>query len=52
VASGIKALWNFSPTQLVVPKRILMYHEHIALGLSVLAYHMSSRVPQAAAARP
>jgi len=47
VANGIKAIWNFSPTQLTVPKRVLVYHEHISLGLSVLAYHMNGRVSPA-----
>jgi redox-sensing transcriptional repressor len=46
VAAGVKAVWNFSPTQLTVPKRVIVYHEHIALGLSVLAYHLNGRVSQ------
>lgn len=40
VDAGVKAIWNFSPTQLVAPKRVLVRHEHISLGMSVLGYHL------------
>jgi len=45
VTAGVKAIWNFSPIQLTVPKRVLVYHEHISLGLSVLAYHLKQENP-------
>ncbi len=40
VAVGIKAIWNFSPTQITVPSEVLVRNEHISLGLSEIAYHL------------
>lgn len=40
VASGVEAIWNFSPTQLTVPDGVIVRNEHISLGLSELAYHL------------
>jgi redox-sensing transcriptional repressor len=40
VATGIEAIWNFTPTHLVVPPSVFVRNEHISLGLSVLAYHL------------
>jgi redox-sensing transcriptional repressor len=40
VAAGISAIWNFSPTPLVVPEHVFVRHEHISLGLSELAFHL------------
>jgi redox-sensing transcriptional repressor len=40
VSAGVSAIWNFSPTQLVVPRHVYVRNEHISLGLSVLAYHL------------
>jgi redox-sensing transcriptional repressor len=37
IAAGIKAIWNFAPTQISLPSRVLVRHEHISLGLAVLA---------------
>jgi redox-sensing transcriptional repressor len=41
VSVGIKAIWNFSPTQLTVPDGVLVRNEHISLGLAELSYHLS-----------
>jgi redox-sensing transcriptional repressor len=42
VAAGITALWNFAPTQLSVPNGVLVRNEHIAIGLSEIAYHLKT----------
>lgn len=41
VSSGIKAIWNFSPTRLSAPKDVLIRNEHISLGMAPLAYHLN-----------
>jgi redox-sensing transcriptional repressor len=40
VSAGVKAIWNFTPTRLVVPSGVLVRNEHISVGLSVIAYHL------------
>jgi redox-sensing transcriptional repressor len=40
VAAGVKAIWNFAPTQLTVPPGVLARNEHISRGLSEIAYHL------------
>jgi len=40
VTAGVKAIWNFSPTQLSVPEDVLVRNEHISVGLSEIAYHL------------
>jgi len=42
VSAEIKAIWNFSPTRLSVPKDVLIRNEHISLGLAQVAYHLNS----------
>jgi redox-sensing transcriptional repressor len=37
VRAGVQAIWNFSPTQIAVPRRVLVRNEHMSLGLAVLA---------------
>jgi len=41
VAAGIKAIWNFAPTRLTLPDGIAVRDEHISLGLSQLAHHLT-----------
>jgi redox-sensing transcriptional repressor len=41
VSVGIKAIWNFTPTRLTVPPDVLVRNEHISLGLSQIAYHLT-----------
>ncbi len=41
VASGVRAIWNFSPTRLNVAEGVLVRNEHISLGLAQLAYHLN-----------
>jgi len=40
VSAGVKAIWNFTPTQVTVPPDVLVRNEHISLGLSEIAYHL------------
>lgn len=40
VSVGIKAIWNFTPTRLIVPNGVLVRNEHISVGLSEIAYHL------------
>jgi redox-sensing transcriptional repressor len=42
VSSGVKAIWNFSPTRLSVPDDVLIRNEHISLGLAQVAYHLNA----------
>ncbi len=37
IESGIKAIWNFSPTQLVTPSNIAVKNEDMAASLAVLS---------------
>jgi redox-sensing transcriptional repressor len=41
VAAGVTAIWNFTPTRLTVPPGVFVRNEHISLGLSELAYHLT-----------
>lgn len=45
VGVGIEAIWNFTPTRLMVPANVFVRNEHISLGLSELAYHLTHRPP-------
>jgi len=40
VQSEIKALWNFSPKNLIVPKTVTVRDEHLSVGLADLLYHL------------
>lgn len=40
VTAGVTAIWNFTPTHLVVPQGVFVRNEQISLGLSELAYHL------------
>jgi redox-sensing transcriptional repressor len=40
VSLGIKAIWNFSPTQLAVPSEVVVRNENIALGLAILSHYV------------
>ena len=43
VSLGIKAIWNFSPTQLTVPSDVIVRNENIALGLAILSHYLKRR---------
>lgn len=40
VKAGVRAIWNFAPTTLVVPPGVVVRHEHIVVGLAELASHL------------
>ncbi len=40
VSLGIRAIWNFSPTQLAVPSDVIVRNENIALGLAILSHYV------------
>lgn len=41
VSIGVKAIWNFAPSRLTVPPGVLVRNEHISMGLSEIAYHLT-----------
>jgi redox-sensing transcriptional repressor len=43
VSLGIKAIWNFSPTQLTVPYDVIIRNENIAIGLAILSHYLKRR---------
>jgi len=45
VEAGIKGIWNFASTNLVVPEEIIVRHEHISVGLADLRYNLIRKRP-------
>jgi len=43
VGLGIKAIWNFAPTQLEVPDDVILRNENIAIGLAMLSHYVNTR---------
>ncbi|MTI58926.1 MAG: redox-sensing transcriptional repressor Rex [Firmicutes bacterium] len=41
INAGIKSIWNFAPTRLIVPKDIIVRNEDLAVGIVSLIYHLS-----------
>ncbi len=52
VSLGIKAIWNFSPTQLTLPSDVIVRHENIALGLAILSHYLKRRKKEDHSAQP
>ena len=46
IACGIKAIWNFAPTHLEVPKNILVQNENMATSLAVLSMHLQAHIKE------
>ncbi|MBR4864996.1 MAG: redox-sensing transcriptional repressor Rex [Oscillospiraceae bacterium] len=44
IRCGIKAVWNFAPTHLDVPKGILVQNENMATSLAVLSMHLQAQI--------
>lgn len=42
VDCGVRAIWNFAPVRLEVPKRILLQNENLASSLAVISMHMQA----------
>ncbi len=51
VSGGVRAIWNFTPTRLVVPSGVLVRNEHISVGLGEISYHLNFPPPFADAVR-
>lgn len=41
VEAGIRSIWNFSPTRLIVPEGIIVRNEDLSVGIASLIYHLS-----------
>lgn len=41
VEGGVKGVWNFAPTELVVPPNVILVHEHLTRGLLTISYHIA-----------
>ena len=41
VAAGVKGIWNFAPTKIVVSEEIPLVNEDLSIGLSALSYYMA-----------
>lgn len=44
IACGIRAIWNFAPVHLDVPKGVLVQNENMATSLAVLSKHLSAQM--------
>ncbi len=42
VDQGIRAIWNFAPTQLSVPPGVLIRNENLAVGLALLSHFLKT----------
>ena len=40
---GIKAIWNFAPTQLSVNNDVILKNENLAIGIALLSYYLKKR---------
>ncbi len=44
VASGILAIWNFAPINLIVPKEVIVQNENIGSSLAILSKHLTEKL--------
>jgi len=44
VAAGIKAIWNFAPVKINVPKDVVVQHENLASSLAVLSKKIDEQI--------
>lgn len=44
IEAGVLAIWNFSPTRLVVPDGVLVQNENMAVSLAVLSQHLAEKL--------
>lgn len=44
VAAGVKAIWNFAPTYISVPKDVVLQNENMASSLSLLNYNLNLKI--------
>jgi redox-sensing transcriptional repressor len=43
VTLGIKAIWNFAPTQLNAPEDVIIRNENMAVGLALLSHYLRKK---------
>lgn len=43
VKSGIKAIWNFAPINLIVPDHVIIKNENLAFGLAILKHRLKAQ---------
>jgi len=43
VEGKVKGIWNFAPTELIVPEHVVLVHEHLTRGLLTISYHITQR---------
>ena len=41
VEAGIRSIWNFTPTRLIVPEGVIVRNEDLSVGIASLIYHLS-----------
>jgi len=41
IDAGVKGIWNFAPTKIILPKEIPLVNEDLSMSLSTLAYRLS-----------
>lgn len=41
VEAGIRSIWNFAPTRLIVPEEIIVRNEDLSVGIASIIYHLS-----------
>ncbi|MEF9894712.1 MAG: redox-sensing transcriptional repressor Rex [Clostridia bacterium] len=46
VAGGVRAIWNFAPTHLTVPEKVLLQNESMVSSLAVLSKRLSEQLDQ------
>ena len=46
IQCGIKAIWNFAPTNLDVPANILVQNENMATSMDVLSMHLQAQMKE------
>lgn len=52
IEGGVKGLWNFAPTELVVPESVILVHEHLTRGLLTISYHIGQITSSKEGGRP
>ena len=45
VAAGVRAIWNFTPARLDLPREVLVQREDLAVSLAVLLHRIRERRP-------
>ena len=46
VEQGIRAIWNFAPTQLAAPQEVVVRNESLAVGLAMLSHSLKRHEPE------